>query len=98
MEQMIKATVLIENTSDSSLACEHGLSILIEFEGKRILLDAGSSEAFCANADALCETIRQEGIERVYTGHCTGDIGFQLLKDRLGEVVQRLTTGLVVVM
>jgi len=281
MEQMIIATVLIENTSDSSLACEHGLSILIEFEGKRILLDAGSSEAFCANADAmalslegldacvlshghydhsggfgavfrrdpeakvyarkealdvylsgaggmheisvprqvsscrdrfipvdgfreifsrvflvphhtagldaigekcrlykraegrivpddfvheqslvfstekgliifnscshggvasiireareacggkpvyayiggmhmkgkkdgreictfseaevdaLCETIRQEGIEWVYTGHCTGDIGFQLLKDRLGEIVQRLTTGFVIEM
>lgn len=46
-------TVLIENTSDGALACEHGLSLLIEYAGKRILLDAGSSGAFCKNADAL---------------------------------------------
>ncbi len=53
MNQNIQVTVLIENTSDSSLVCEHGLSLLIEHDGRRILLDAGSSEAFCDNAEAL---------------------------------------------
>lgn len=53
MSQKIQITVLIENTSDSSLACEHGLSLLIEHAGRRILLDAGSSEVFCDNADSL---------------------------------------------
>ncbi len=53
MENKIKVTVLIENTSESTLACEHGLSLFIEFGGKRILLDAGSSEAFGENAEKL---------------------------------------------
>ncbi len=53
MSHKIRITVLIENTSDGVLACEQGLSLLIEYAGKRILLDAGSSDAFCENADAL---------------------------------------------
>ncbi|MCD8150462.1 MAG: MBL fold metallo-hydrolase [Clostridiales bacterium] len=53
MNQALQVTVLIENTSDNSLTCEHGLSLFIEFNEKRILLDAGSSEAFSENAAAL---------------------------------------------
>ncbi|MCD8367391.1 MAG: MBL fold metallo-hydrolase [Clostridiales bacterium] len=49
----VSVTVLIENTSDGGLACEHGLSLFIEYAGMRILLDAGSTDAFCRNADAL---------------------------------------------
>lgn len=49
----MKITVLIENTSASELNCEHGLSILIEYNGKKYLLDAGSSGAFLDNAKAL---------------------------------------------
>ncbi|MCD7753251.1 MAG: MBL fold metallo-hydrolase [Clostridiales bacterium] len=49
----IGVTVLIENTSTGCLACEHGLSLLIEFAGRRLLLDTGSTGAFCKNADAL---------------------------------------------
>ena len=47
----MKVTVLIENTTCSDeLVCEHGLSLLIEANDKKILLDAGSSEAFYKNA------------------------------------------------
>ncbi len=53
MCQKIRVAVLIENTSDGSLAAEHGLSLFIEYKGKRILLDAGSSGAFYGNAAAL---------------------------------------------
>ncbi len=49
----MKITVLIENTSDSELKCEHGLSVLIEFNDKKYLLDAGSSCAFFENAKVL---------------------------------------------
>ncbi|MCD8090761.1 MAG: MBL fold metallo-hydrolase [Clostridiales bacterium] len=52
-EHKIRVTVLIENTSDGILTCEHGLSLFIEYAGKRILLDAGSSEAFGENAEKL---------------------------------------------
>lgn len=53
MNQNLRVTVLIENTSAGSLTCEHGLSFFIEADRKKILLDAGSSEAFAENAAAL---------------------------------------------
>lgn len=49
----MKMTVLIENTSAPYLKCEHGLSILIENNCKKYLLDAGGSSAFLDNAKVL---------------------------------------------
>lgn len=49
----MKITVLIENTSDSELLCEHGLSLFIEHNGRNYLLDAGQSGAFMENAEKL---------------------------------------------
>ena len=50
-----RITTLIENHPDSEekLACEHGLSMLIETEGYRLLMDTGDSGAFFDNALAL---------------------------------------------
>ncbi|MCC8150863.1 MAG: hypothetical protein LIO96_05280 [Lachnospiraceae bacterium] len=97
MNQVLRVTVLIENTSDSKLACEHGLSLFIEFGEKQILLDAGSSET-CAFSEEeindLCHAFLQEGIDRIYTGHCTGTPGVEKLQSRLGSRVHRLTTGM----
>lgn len=42
--------ILIENTGRDELIIEHGLSIYIEFNDKRILLDAGQSGSFIDNA------------------------------------------------
>ena len=50
----MKVTALIENTApDAALRCEHGLSLCIEHEGWRCLLDAGASPALLDNAAAL---------------------------------------------
>ncbi|MCD8333959.1 MAG: MBL fold metallo-hydrolase [Clostridiales bacterium] len=49
----VTVTVLVENTTDGPLRCEHGLSLLIEWRGRRVLLDAGQSGLFLENADAL---------------------------------------------
>ena len=46
----MKITVLIENTTQSELLCEHGLSILIENNGRKYLLDAGTTDKFLDNA------------------------------------------------
>ena len=47
-------TTLLENTScREDLSCEHGLSLYIEACGKRILFDAGQSDLFARNAQAL---------------------------------------------
>lgn len=42
----------------------------------------------------LCNFIKKEDIQHIYTGHCTGEIGFKKLKEHLGDRVHRLTTGL----
>ena len=42
--------VLIDNLARDGLLCEWGLSLWIEYDGRRILLDAGTSGAFADNA------------------------------------------------
>lgn len=49
----MRITVLIENTALDGFIAEHGLSLFIEHEGHRILLDAGGSETFLDNARKL---------------------------------------------
>lgn len=44
---------------------------------------------------ALAEGIRSTGISEIYTGHCTGDHAFDLLRETLGESVHKLHAGLV---
>ena len=51
----LKITTLIENQPDEAgaLAFEHGLSLYIEFAGKRLLFDTGQTGAFVDNARKL---------------------------------------------
>lgn len=49
----MRATILVDNHAPDGLLAEWGLSILIEQEGRRILLDTGSSGRFLQNAAAL---------------------------------------------
>jgi len=50
---MLKATVLIDNIAEEPLQAEWGLSIYIEYNDKKILLDAGASDLFLSNAKTL---------------------------------------------
>lgn len=49
----MKATVLADNIGEGPLAGEWGLSIYIEYENKKILLDTGASALFTENAKAM---------------------------------------------
>ena len=50
----MKWTVLSDNrTSDKQLQTEHGLSILLETDKHRILLDTGASDVFIRNAEKM---------------------------------------------
>lgn len=49
----MRCTVLMENKSEGTLACEHGLSLWIENRDHKFLLDTGATDAFLQNADAL---------------------------------------------
>ncbi len=54
----MKATVLVDNIAGGDLSGEWGLSIYIENQGKKILLDTGASGLFLKNAEALGLSIR----------------------------------------
>jgi len=49
----MKISVLTDNHAGSNTNAEHGLSYLIEFDGKRILFDTGQSDLFLKNAATM---------------------------------------------
>lgn len=49
----MKVTVLVENTTNSELKSEHGLSLFIEYGKKKYLLDAGNTGIFYDNAKEM---------------------------------------------
>ena len=53
MIQKLEMTVLIDNVAEGSLVGEWGLSIMIDADDMRILLDTGASGLFAQNADCL---------------------------------------------
>lgn len=53
MTRHLKVTVLTENAPAEGLRSEHGLSLLVERDDARVLLDFGQSDAFARNATTL---------------------------------------------
>ena len=48
-----KITILADNKAEESLVSEHGFSLILEIQGKRILFDTGQGEALFKNAAIL---------------------------------------------
>ena len=68
----IKWTVLSDNrTCDGSLETEHGLSILLETEKYRLLLDTGASDVFIRNAEKM--GIDLSSVDYVFISHGHSD-------------------------
>lgn len=68
-EEMImkktKLTVIVDNIPQGDIKGEWGLSILVEYEDKKILVDAGASGLFAENMKKL--------------GFCIGDVDYATL-------------------
>jgi 7,8-dihydropterin-6-yl-methyl-4-(beta-D-ribofuranosyl)aminobenzene 5'-phosphate synthase len=68
----LRITSLVENAkAGDHLACEPGLSLLIEWRGKTILLDTGASEYFIDNADVLDKDLSK--VDFVVLSHSHSD-------------------------
>ena len=48
-----KLTIIVDNTSTGLLKGEWGLSVLVEYNDKKILVDAGASDLFLKNMRGL---------------------------------------------
>lgn len=70
-EMDLQITTLIENVADDAgeLACEHGLSLYIEFAGKKILFDTGQTGAFLSNAKKLEKAVTDVDCVIISHGH-----------------------------
>lgn len=66
-------SILTDNHPGARIQAEHGLSYLIEYDGKRILFDTGQSDMFLRNAGKM--NIDILGIELIILSHGHFDHG-----------------------
>ncbi len=62
-------SVLTENNAGPLTAAEHGLSYLIETEGKRVLFDTGQSDLFIKNAAIMGVSLKEIDMIILSHGH-----------------------------
>lgn len=83
----MKITVLVENTGPSELKIEHGLSLYIEFNDKKYLLDAGQSDSFFKNAHALSIDLDRVDKAVLSHGHYDHGNGFMVFLNQYKDKV-----------
>ena len=86
----MKWTVLSDNrSSDSHLSTEHGLSILLEAEQHKILLDTGVSDVFIQNAELLGVNLSDADYVFISHGHSdhAGGLRYILEHNRQAKVI-----------
>jgi 7,8-dihydropterin-6-yl-methyl-4-(beta-D-ribofuranosyl)aminobenzene 5'-phosphate synthase len=84
----VTITILVDNQGGDGLTAEHGLSLWIETEGKRILFDTGQGVALESNARELGVDLGETDILVLSHGHYdhTGGIPQVLRQTRNAEV------------
>lgn len=83
----MRITVLMENTGPSELKIEHGLSLYIEFNDKKYLLDAGPSDSFFKNAHALSIDLGRVDKAVLSHGHYDHGDGFMVFLNQYKDKV-----------
>jgi 7,8-dihydropterin-6-yl-methyl-4-(beta-D-ribofuranosyl)aminobenzene 5'-phosphate synthase len=69
------------------------------FPGKKIYAMLGGFHLFRYKDEvvrAFAERLRELDVQRIYTGHCTGDRAYEILREVLGDRVQQMRCGMVI--
>ncbi len=78
--------------------CKTIYAYIVDFHIRKIVHERyGKYETYVFSDNKItkiCDFIKKEDIQHIYTGQCTGETGFKKLKEYLSNYVQRLTTGL----
>lgn len=83
----MRITVLVENTGPSEFKIEHGLSLYIEFNDKKYLLDAGPSDSFFKNSHALSIDLGRVDKAVLSHGHYDHGDGFMVFLNQYKDKV-----------
>ena len=84
-------------------SCSHGGAdnIITEVEAtfpeKEICAFIGGFHLYKSSEEdvrAFSQRVKETGIKKIITGHCTGDEAFLILKEELGEIVAQMYTGM----
>lgn len=85
-------------------SCSHGgagniiREVIESYPDKQVLALVGGFHLFNKSEDyvrKLAKEIKETGIQIVYTGHCTGQRAYNILREELGGMAGQLMTGLV---
>ena len=69
------------------------------FPGKKIYALLGGFHLFRypdERVRAFAERLRELNVQKIYTGHCTGDRAYGILRDVLGERAEQMHTGMTI--
>ena len=84
-------------------SCSHGgpdniiHEIETTFPEKEICAYIGGLHLYKSTEEEVCalaKRIKDTGIQKIITGHCTGDEAFAILKKELGDVIEQMFTGM----
>lgn len=84
-------------------SCSHGgadnivKEIQAAFPGKKIYAILGGFHLYKTPDSKIrefAERLRALDVQKIYTGHCTGDRAFEILKDVLGDRAEQMYTGM----
>ncbi|SHK95072.1 MBL fold metallo-hydrolase [Fibrobacter sp. UWEL] len=84
-------------------SCSHGgadnivKEIEVAFPGKKIYAMLGGFHLYRTSDSqvrAFAERLRELDVQKIYTGHCTGDHAYEILHEVLGDRAEQMYTGM----
>lgn len=88
-------------------SCSHGGAdniineVSAAFPGRQICAMIGGFHLYNKSEEYMrgfAEKVRATGVEKIYTGHCTGEEGYRIMRGALGDRVHQLEAGLEIVL